>query len=71
MSEREKRRRAEQRRGSYTINQWCEWRQVSRAMFYKLKMQGLAPRTHAVGKKQLISQEADADWLREREAVAA
>jgi hypothetical protein len=71
MSEREKRRRAEQRRGSYTINQWCEWRQISRAMFYKLEAQGLAPRTHNAGKKRLISEEADADWLRQREAATA
>jgi hypothetical protein len=73
MTPRERQRRAEQkaRQGSYTINQWCERRQVSRAMFYKLAAQGLAPRTHNVGKKRLISEQSDADWVREREAAPA
>jgi hypothetical protein len=72
MTPRERQRRAEQRRqASYTINQWCERRQVSRAMFYKLEAQGLAPRTHNAGKKRLISEQSDADWVREREAASA
>jgi hypothetical protein len=56
---------------SFTIAEWCKHRRISRAMFYKLKNQGRGPRTHGVGVKQLISPEADADWLREREAEAA
>ena len=39
--------------------------------FYKLDEQGLAPKTHNVGVKRLISPEADAEWLRAREAEAA
>jgi hypothetical protein len=70
MSNRERQRRAEQRRRSYTINEWCDARRVSRAMFYKLSQQGLAPKTHNVGAKRLISDAADAAWLREREAAA-
>jgi hypothetical protein len=37
-------------------------------MFYKLDEQDLAPQTHFVGSKRLISDEADADWLAAREA---
>lgn len=64
MSEREK----DQRHQSYTLNEWCEARRISRAMFYKLGEQGLAPKTHNVGAKRLISAQADAEWLRQREA---
>ena len=54
--------------GSFTIREWCEFRRISPAMFYKLDTQGLAPRTHYAGAKRLISGEADRDWLRAREA---
>jgi hypothetical protein len=56
------------RRGSFTIREWCEFRRISSAMFYKMDSQGLAPRTHYAGAKRLISGEADHDWIREREA---
>jgi hypothetical protein len=39
-------------------------------MFYKLDDQGLAPKTHNVGVKRLISPQADADWLQQRESAA-
>jgi hypothetical protein len=71
MSDREKERRAEQSRrdrGSFTVTEWCEYRRISRAMFYKLAEQGRAPLTHNAGAKVLISGEADAQWLAEREA---
>lgn len=53
---------------SFTIPGWCEHRKVSRSMFYKLAEQGVAPATYNVGTRRLISAEADATWLREREA---
>lgn len=56
---------------SFTIPQWCAHRKVSRSMFYKLRGVGKAPRTHSVGTRQLISTEADAEWLCEREAASA
>jgi hypothetical protein len=40
-------------------------------MFYVLKQQGLAPRLHHAGNKQLISPESDREWIRQREAEAA
>jgi hypothetical protein len=71
MSERERQRRALQSRrdrGSFTIGEWCDYRRISRAMFYELDKQGLAPKTHNVGVKRLISGEADIAWVRAREA---
>ena len=67
MSNREARRRAEHR-GSFTIGEWCEHRRISRAMFYELDKVGMAPKTHNVGVKRLISDEADIAWVRAREA---
>ena len=75
MSDREKarreaqRRRDEQHRGSFTLRECCQHRRISLAMFYKLREQGLAPKTHNAGVKQLISDEADQAWVREREAA--
>lgn len=76
MSDRERQRRAEQSRRdkqsrcSFTIGEWCERRRVSRAMYYKLREQGRAPKTHYAGAKALISDEADAAWVAAREAEA-
>ena len=56
---------------SLTIAEWCALRKVSKSMFYLLDGQGRAPRTHNAGVKRLISPEADAAWLREREAESA
>jgi hypothetical protein len=73
MSDRERLRRAEQSRrdrGSFTLDQWCSYRGISRAMYYKLPEQQ-RPRTHNVGVKVLISDEADLEWLRAREAETA
>lgn len=55
---------------SRTIAEWCAHRRVSRSMFYKLDDQGLAPKTHRVDVKRLISPQADAEWLQQREAAA-
>jgi predicted DNA-binding transcriptional regulator AlpA len=71
VSDREKQRREEQMRRSYSLDEWCDARRISRAMFYKLDKQGLAPKTHRVGAKRLISDEADAAWLAQAEANSA
>ena len=73
MSERERDRRDRQRQASFTVKEWCEFRRISPAMFYKLDAQGLAPKSHYAGVRRLISDEADRDWLaaRENENTAA
>jgi Zn-dependent peptidase ImmA (M78 family) len=68
MSDRERQRRERQRRDSYSIAEWCVHRRISRAMFYLLDRQGLAPKTYYVGARRFISDEADAAWLTAREA---
>lgn len=57
--------------GSMTIAEWCAHRRVSRSMLYKMWDEGDGPASHYVGTKRLISSEADAAWLREREAANA
>ena len=69
MSDHERKRRERQRQGSFTIDEWCEYRRISSAMFYKLDQQKLAPQTYYVGAKRLISGEADEAWVRAREAA--
>ena len=75
MTDREQARRDEQsrrdraQRASFTIKEWCEYRRISAAMFFKLDQQGLAPRTHYAGRRRLISGEADEDWVHAHEAA--
>ena len=58
-------------RKSHSLAEWCALRGVSRSMFYKLDGQGLAPKTYNVGRKRMVSPDADAAWLRDREAESA
>jgi predicted DNA-binding transcriptional regulator AlpA len=48
----------------YLIDEFCSAHAISRAMFYKLRANGRAPRTMSVGSRALISYEAAADWRR-------
>jgi len=59
------------RNASYTISEWCALRRISRAQFYVLDNDGLAPKTYNVGLRRYISPNADAEWLAQREAAAA
>lgn len=58
------------RNASFTVDEWCQHRRISRGLFYKMCKQGIAPRTHMAGVRRLISAEADAEWLAQREAQA-
>lgn len=53
---------------SFSLREWCEHRRISLPMFYKLDEKGKAPRTYYVGDRRMISPQADAEWLRQREA---
>ena len=48
----------------YSVDEFCSAHAISRAMFYKLRADGRAPRTMSVGTRTLISYEAAADWRR-------
>lgn len=54
----------------WTIPEWCERRKICRASFYNLVRAGKAPRILKVGRSVRISEAADAEWLRAREAEA-
>jgi predicted DNA-binding transcriptional regulator AlpA len=68
MSTREKK---QVRNAVYSIGEFCEAHGISRAMLYKLQHGGIAPRTKKVGTRTLITEEAAADWRRDREAETA
>jgi predicted DNA-binding transcriptional regulator AlpA len=53
---------------SFSIDQWCEMHNFSRAFFYKLASQGQAPKNFKVGRTTRISEAANNEWLAAREA---
>ncbi|WP_082173204.1 helix-turn-helix transcriptional regulator [Methylobacterium platani] len=55
---------------SLTIHEWCERHKLSRASFYNLLKAGKAPRIMKVGAAVRITDDADRDWCRAREADA-
>jgi len=55
---------------SFTIPEWCRHRRISVSMYYKLRAQGKAPATLDVGRHKTITAEADAAWVRERQAAS-
>jgi hypothetical protein len=55
---------------SRTIDGFCYRQTICRAMFYKLEAEGKAPRTYYVGTRRIVSPEAEAEWVAEREAEA-
>jgi hypothetical protein len=57
--------------GAYTIQEFCHAHRLSRSKLYQMWDEGIGPRWMYVGTKRLISDEAAADWRREREQAAA
>jgi hypothetical protein len=57
-------------RKASTIDQFCTDHSISRAMFYRLAKSGQGPRTMRVGTKQLITEEAAAEWRQVMTAAA-
>jgi hypothetical protein len=55
---------------AYSLAEFCQRHRISLQLYYKLKQQGLAPRTFFVGTRVLVSKEAAAEWRREREAAS-
>jgi hypothetical protein len=56
---------------SKTISQWTKSHGYSRGFWYILKKKKKAPRTFRALSTERISDEADAEWVREREAETA
>jgi predicted DNA-binding transcriptional regulator AlpA len=53
--------------GSFSLAEWCQYRGISISFFYKLDEMGKAPVTMKLGRRRLISSEADEAWARARE----
>lgn len=53
---------------AYNIREFCEAHRISESMYYKLRAEGLGPREARALSKVIITQEAAADWRRQREA---
>jgi hypothetical protein len=51
----------------HSIESFCRSNGISLTTYFALKRQGKGPREMKVGKRILISPEAEADWRRERE----
>jgi hypothetical protein len=47
-----------------TVAEFCRAHRISKALFYKLRRQGLAPPVCKAGSRSLISVEAAAQWRR-------
>lgn len=54
----------------FTILEFCAAHRLSRAKLYQLWDEGIGPRIMKVGAKVLITDEAAAQWRRDREAAA-
>jgi hypothetical protein len=55
---------------AFSIREFCELHDISRAHYYNLRKKGLGPREMQVDGRRTISCEAAADWRLEREAAA-
>ncbi len=47
---------------AFSIAQFCERHNISRAFFYKLSKEGRGPAVMKVGRRRIISAEAAAAW---------
>jgi predicted DNA-binding transcriptional regulator AlpA len=56
---------------SFSIDEWCQLHGFSRSFFYKLMSQGEGPKTFKIGRCTRISEAAAAEWVTERDTVAA
>jgi hypothetical protein len=56
---------------AYTIPEFCAANRISESMYHKLKSLGLGPREMDVGRRRIITPEANAEWQAARECEAA
>jgi predicted DNA-binding transcriptional regulator AlpA len=56
---------------AFSIAEFCELHDISRAHFYNFIKTGGGPRMMDVGGRKIISREAAEAWRREREAASA
>lgn len=51
----------------YTIEEFCEAHEITKPFYHKLRKLGLGPREMVVGRRKYVTQEAAAEWRRDRE----
>jgi predicted DNA-binding transcriptional regulator AlpA len=56
---------------SFTIDEFCANEKISRSFFYKLEIEGNAPKTYSLGRTRRIGPNAYKAWRTAREALAA
>jgi predicted DNA-binding transcriptional regulator AlpA len=57
-------------KNSLTIPEFCNGESISKAMFYKLRKQGLAPDIMKIGRLTRISAESVNEWRKRMEKLA-
>jgi hypothetical protein len=57
--------------GADNLNGLCRKHKISRTKYYDLDQKGLGPRYFLVGNQRRFSHEAQAEWRRKMEAMAA
>jgi hypothetical protein len=64
--------RGSDHRGAFSIAEWCRYRGICPATFYNHLQRGEMPATLKIGRRTIITAEADTEWrLRlERQAAA-
>src|SRR5271163_3642940 len=58
-------------RGAFSIAEWCRYRGICPATFYNHLQRGEMPATLKIGRRTLITAEADAEWRLRMERRAA
>ena len=57
-------------RGAFSVRQWCQYRGICTATFYNRRASGEMPATVKVGRRTIITAEADYEWRRRMEGRA-
>jgi hypothetical protein len=52
----------DQRAGSFSIREWCRYRGICPATFYNRRSHGEMPATLSIGRRRIITAEADKEW---------
>lgn len=55
---------------AFTVEEFCDAHRISKARYYELKLEGLAPEEMVIGRRRIISFEAAERWRKQREAAA-
>jgi hypothetical protein len=58
-------------RGSFSVSEWCRYRGICPATFYNHLQRGEMPATLKIGRRTIITAEADAEWRLRMERQAA